>query len=594
MTDIPTPSTPGAVPIEALLAHRDWVRALARSLVRDESSADDVEQRTWQVALESPPTKLAAARAWLGSVVRRTVLESQRKHVRRERRELAVARPEGVASTADVVARIEIDRAVVSSVAELEEPYRTTLLLRFYDGLPPRAVAERMGVPVETVRTRVRRGLERVRERLDRRHGGDRDAWMGALVPFLAGPGGGSSADAAPAGGAPGLSIGAVAAAVLAIGLGFLGGRELATRRTAGEEPGAALTAASERLQEARADRDAAWSDRDALRRAVAEREATLAERTSTAGMTANAEPTQPAPATDERAPFASPFTFPAFVEALERVDWNELGALLADMIPMLGDLHETRAAERMPSAEVVGKMQTFNGRITEMVLPLEPSFPGGATNKSLTHPTFTATMIAALCHVSDRPLTPEQVTAIDRLAQDASLAVDRATDGSAQFRLEALLEESGAKLRFASEMRDVLRPEQHALLGTDAMRSVVGYDLFGPAQMWPGSVEMGGFADIRDAAPIITRGMSSKFGVDPAELRPVVDAWLDSLPEDELAQVPSPHARRDDAYALGDVEAAARHMLDLMRRIDALELSDAARQAVRNSKQVLILRRAP
>jgi hypothetical protein len=53
-----------------------------------------------------------------------------------------------------------------------------------------------MGVPAETVRTRVRRALERLREALDATHGGDRRGWCvglaglareSTLVPFLAG-----------------------------------------------------------------------------------------------------------------------------------------------------------------------------------------------------------------------------------------------------------------------------------------------------------------------------------------------------------------------------------------------------------------------
>ena len=62
------------------------------------------------------------------------------------------------------------------------------MLLRYFDDLAPREVASRLGVPVETVRTRLRRGLERLRTALDERHGGDRSAWAGGLVPLLPRP----------------------------------------------------------------------------------------------------------------------------------------------------------------------------------------------------------------------------------------------------------------------------------------------------------------------------------------------------------------------------------------------------------------------
>src|SRR5262249_40197952 len=68
----------------------------------------------------------------------------------------------------------------------LDEPYRTALLLRFFDDLPPREVARRTGVPVETARARIRRGIEQLRGRLDAAHGGDGRAWKLALVPLIA------------------------------------------------------------------------------------------------------------------------------------------------------------------------------------------------------------------------------------------------------------------------------------------------------------------------------------------------------------------------------------------------------------------------
>ncbi len=45
---------PAPVPIETLLAHREWVRAVALAVVRDPNAADDVEQETWLAALRTP------------------------------------------------------------------------------------------------------------------------------------------------------------------------------------------------------------------------------------------------------------------------------------------------------------------------------------------------------------------------------------------------------------------------------------------------------------------------------------------------------------------------------------------------------------
>jgi sigma-70-like protein/carboxypeptidase family protein len=77
--------------------------------------------------------------------------------------------------------RIEVLRAVT----ELTEPYRQTVALRYFEGLPPREIAQLMKVPVATVRTRTQRGIALLRDGLDRRFGG-RESWCAILLPTLA------------------------------------------------------------------------------------------------------------------------------------------------------------------------------------------------------------------------------------------------------------------------------------------------------------------------------------------------------------------------------------------------------------------------
>jgi len=174
------PTTPD---LEALLLHRDFVRRLAVSLVRDRSAADDVEQETWLAGLRRP-VGAARVRAWLGSVVRRLAARARRGTARRERREEAAARPEAaVPSAGDVFEREAVRRRVIEVVLGLDEPHRDALLLRYFEGLPPRAIARRLGLPVATVKTRLKRGLAAARARLDREHDGDRRAWMVLLLP---------------------------------------------------------------------------------------------------------------------------------------------------------------------------------------------------------------------------------------------------------------------------------------------------------------------------------------------------------------------------------------------------------------------------
>jgi RNA polymerase sigma-70 factor (ECF subfamily) len=174
--------------LDELLEHTSWIRALARRLASDADAAEDLVQDTVLAALRSRPASGVSVRQWLGSVVRNFARQSARTSQRRADREARVARPEAEPSALDLVARASAQRELVQAVIELEEPYRTTVLLRFFEGLPPRQIARELRVPVETVRTRLQRGVARLRVALDRAHGGNRNAWVVALLPVAGRP----------------------------------------------------------------------------------------------------------------------------------------------------------------------------------------------------------------------------------------------------------------------------------------------------------------------------------------------------------------------------------------------------------------------
>ena len=71
---------------------------------------------------------------------------------------------------------------LVAEVLGLDEPYRLTVIHRYFDNLPPREIARIMGVPVETVHVRLRRALGQLKGRMDKSHG---CAWALLLLPAL-------------------------------------------------------------------------------------------------------------------------------------------------------------------------------------------------------------------------------------------------------------------------------------------------------------------------------------------------------------------------------------------------------------------------
>ncbi len=169
---------------EQLLEHAGWMRVLARSLVQDDSRADDIVQQAWLAAVEHPPRDRAAVGGWLARVVRNLAGRAHRDDRRRERREQVAARPERIDFTAgDLLERAEVHRMVVDAVIALDEPFRSIILLRFFEGLPPREIARLKGVPEGTVRWRLACALRKLRSRLDRCHGG-RDAWLLLVLPL--------------------------------------------------------------------------------------------------------------------------------------------------------------------------------------------------------------------------------------------------------------------------------------------------------------------------------------------------------------------------------------------------------------------------
>jgi RNA polymerase sigma factor (sigma-70 family) len=152
---------------ELLLAHQDFVRVLARSLVADAHDAEDVAQETWLRVLRRGKEPTRTPRTWLARIVRNAAHDKHRREASARRRKEAKLKTAAIPTTADVVEREAARKEIVDTVLGLREPYRTAILLRFYELLPPRAIASRLGEPVETVRTRVKRGVEMLRSALD-------------------------------------------------------------------------------------------------------------------------------------------------------------------------------------------------------------------------------------------------------------------------------------------------------------------------------------------------------------------------------------------------------------------------------------------
>ena len=210
------------ISLDQVLANMAWMRRLAHRLVGDAAKADDVVQQAWVEAVgHAPPA--GQLRPWLAGVVKNLARKGHRSDGRRRLRESAVE-SEAPTPPSDLVERLEIERAVADALLGVDEPYRTTVLLRYFEDLSASEIARRVGIPAATVRWRLQRGLEELRRRLDARFGNDRRHWALALVPTAAATSTGASAGmVAIIGGLVMAKAAKVSAALVVLGLLLLG-----------------------------------------------------------------------------------------------------------------------------------------------------------------------------------------------------------------------------------------------------------------------------------------------------------------------------------------------------------------------------------
>jgi RNA polymerase sigma-70 factor (ECF subfamily) len=141
-------------------------RACLRVLGRPHD-AEDVTQESFVAAYRAMATYRGegSLRAWLMRIATRQAF--RRLAQRRPTAELeAIPEPrlaDATAEPARMLLAAEGQRAIRDAVAALAEPYREVVALRFFADLSLMEVAEATGRPLNTVKTHLRRGLERLR-----------------------------------------------------------------------------------------------------------------------------------------------------------------------------------------------------------------------------------------------------------------------------------------------------------------------------------------------------------------------------------------------------------------------------------------------
>lgn len=163
------------------------VYALARSILLDERDAEEVVSDTfvqaWRSAASFDPDR-GTLGAWVIAIGRSRALDRRRSRRRREKirdreehRIASFTTSEGESNPSETaVSRAAVSRTVGPALAELAPEQRRAIELAYLGGLTHREISEMMGVPLGTVKTRIRSGMQALRARLiaDRERKGGR------------------------------------------------------------------------------------------------------------------------------------------------------------------------------------------------------------------------------------------------------------------------------------------------------------------------------------------------------------------------------------------------------------------------------------
>jgi RNA polymerase sigma factor (sigma-70 family) len=147
-----------------------FVYGLAVRTILDRPAAEDITQEVFVFLWEHPeridPGR-GTLRGFLGTLTHRRAVDAVRREEARRRRETRVARGEGDMPDVDAaVIRSETTGRVRTALEVLPDAQRRALELAYFDGYTYRQVAEVMGIPEGTAKSRLRLALTRIAENL--------------------------------------------------------------------------------------------------------------------------------------------------------------------------------------------------------------------------------------------------------------------------------------------------------------------------------------------------------------------------------------------------------------------------------------------
>jgi RNA polymerase sigma factor (sigma-70 family) len=140
---------------------------LAYRILRDQALAEDAVQEAFLAVWRSAQgyrRERAKPATWILTLVHRRSVDLVRREDRRRAEALDEAREPATAGVDEEASIRDRRMAVQEALAQLPEDQRQALELAYYGGLTQSELAERLGVPLGTIKSRMFAGLGRLRE----------------------------------------------------------------------------------------------------------------------------------------------------------------------------------------------------------------------------------------------------------------------------------------------------------------------------------------------------------------------------------------------------------------------------------------------
>jgi RNA polymerase sigma-70 factor, ECF subfamily len=160
------------------LRHASAVRRLGVSMLRSPDAADDLVQETFLQLWRNRAryvAERAAVRTWVLAIARNRAIDMARAQARHARRVEAAKELARIADASsdpltEALSRDEVSR-LRAALSRLPSAQRRTLVLAYGGGLTHEQVAQRTGVPVGTVKSRLFFGRQTIARHLEPRRG---------------------------------------------------------------------------------------------------------------------------------------------------------------------------------------------------------------------------------------------------------------------------------------------------------------------------------------------------------------------------------------------------------------------------------------